>query len=181
MKKKWNKLLKNRSGEGYPLAAAVTLALLMLILIITQYAHLLIIASGVKDAMQEAVISTVNDNYADVYHAVREGYAAGYQPMGGGVFEESLDYGDIYGRLDELLGLQPNGECHARISEGGSLEYQMKDLQVQIHNNGLASGEKENFEITASIRLEVPVNFIQKILPSMQITVRTKAAYTPKF
>ncbi len=34
--------MKNRSGEGYPLAAAVTLALLMLILIITQYAHLLI-------------------------------------------------------------------------------------------------------------------------------------------
>ena len=98
--------MKNCSGEGYPLAAAVTLALLMLILIITQYAHLLIIASGVKDAMQKAVISTVNDNYADVYHAVREGYAAGYQPMGDGSFEESLDYGDIYGRLDELLGLR---------------------------------------------------------------------------
>ena len=94
MKKRWNKLLKNCSGEGYPLAAAVTLALLMLILIITQYAHLLIIASGVKDALQEAVISTVNDNYTDVYHAVREGYAAGYQPMGDGAFEESLDYGD---------------------------------------------------------------------------------------
>lgn len=181
MKKKWNKTLKDCSGEGYPLAAAVTLALLMLILIITQYAHLLIIASGVKDAMQEAVISTVNDNYADVYHAVREGYAAGYQPMGDGSFEESLDYGDIYGRLDELLGLQLNGEYHARISERGSLEYQMKDLQVQIHNNGLASGERENFEITATIRLEVPVNFVQKVLSAMQITVRTKAAYTPKF
>lgn len=173
--------MKSCSGEGYPLAAAVTLALLMLILIITQYAHLLIIASGVKDAMQETVISTVNDNYADVYHAVREGYAAGYQPMGDGSFEESLDYGDIYGMLDELLGLQSNGECHARISERGVLEYQLKDLQIQIHNNGLASGEQENFEITATIRLEVPVSFIQKVLPAMQITVQTKAAYTPKF
>ncbi len=181
MKKRWNKLFKNCSGEGYPLAAAVTLALLMLILVITQYAHLLIIASGVKDALQEAVISTVNDNYADVYHAVREGYAAGYQPMGDGAFEESLDYGDIYGRLDELLGLQSDGDCHARISDRGSLEYQMSGLQVQIHNNGLASGERENFEITATICLEVPVSFIQKVLPSMQITVQTKAAYTPKF
>ena len=62
MRKKWRRLIRNRSGEGYPLAAAVTLALLMLILVITQYAHLLIIASGVKDAMDEAVISTVNDN-----------------------------------------------------------------------------------------------------------------------
>lgn len=181
MKKKWNKTFKNCSGEGYPLAVAVTLALLMLILIITQYAHLLIIASGVKDAMQEAVISTVNDNYADVYHAVREGYAAGYQPMGDGAFEESLDYGDIYGRLDELLGLQSDGDYHARISDRGTIEYQMKDLQIQIHNNGLASGERENFEITATIHLEVPISFIQKVLPSMQITVCTKAAYTTKF
>ena len=61
MRKKWRILIRNRSGEGYPLAAAVTLALLMLILVITQYAHLLIIASGVKDAMDEAVISTVKD------------------------------------------------------------------------------------------------------------------------
>ena len=27
---------------------------------------------GVRDAVQEAVISTVNDNYDDVYHGVRE-------------------------------------------------------------------------------------------------------------
>jgi hypothetical protein len=181
MRKKWRILIRNRSGEGYPLAAAVTLALLMLILVITQYAHLLIIASGVKDAMDEAVISTVNDNYADVYHAVREGYAAGYQPMGDGSFEESLDYGDIYGRLDGLLGLESDGECHVCISGSGKVEYQLKDLQVQIHNNGLASGETENFEITAAICLEVPISFIQKVLPAMQITVRTKAAYTPKF
>ena len=101
--------------------------------------------------------------------------------MGDGSSEESLDYGDIYGRLDELVGLQSDGECHARISERGVLEYQLKDLQIQIHNNGLASGERENFEITATIRLEVPVSFIQKVLPAMQITVQTKAAYTPKF
>ncbi|MDE6056346.1 MAG: hypothetical protein K2G55_21885, partial [Lachnospiraceae bacterium] len=87
----------------------------------------------------------------------------------------------IYGRLDELLGLQSDGDFHARISDRGTIEYQMKDLEIQIHNNGLASGEMENFEITATIRLEVPISFIQKVLPSMQITVCTKAAYTPKF
>ena len=139
MKKKKKCTLMDCTGEGYPLAAAVTLILLMLILVITQYAHLMIIASGVKDAMQEAVRSTV------------------------------------------ILRLQSDGECHASILEGGRLEYQVKDLQVQIHNNGLASGETEHFEITATIRLEVPVSFIQKVLPPMQITVRTKAAYTPKF
>ena len=59
----------------------------------------MIIAQGVRDAVQDAVISTVNDNYDDVYHGVREGYSGGYQPMADD-FEESLDCGDIYNRLD---------------------------------------------------------------------------------
>ena len=61
---------------------AVTLALLMVFLVITQYARLMITASGIKDAMEEAVISTVNDNYADVYHAIREGYQQVISQMG---------------------------------------------------------------------------------------------------
>ena len=39
MRKKWRILIRNRSGEGYPLAAAVTLALLMLILVIRSEEH----------------------------------------------------------------------------------------------------------------------------------------------
>lgn len=180
MKKIWEKA-NNQNGTGYPLAAAVTLVLLMIMIAITEYAHMIIIASGVKDAMQEAVISTVNDNYADIYHSVREGYAAGYQPYGGGSFEESLDYGDIYGRLDNLLGLYNEGEYHIRMSESGIVEYRVKNLQVSIENNGLASGQTEGFAATSYIQLEVPIRFVQKILPDMKITLRTKAAYTPKF
>ena len=41
----------------------------------------------------------------DRYHGVREGYSGAYQPLAG-YFEESLDYGDIYGRLDDILGLK---------------------------------------------------------------------------
>ena len=66
--------------------------------------------------MQEAVISTVNDNYDDVYHGVREGYSGAYQPLAGD-FEESLDYGDIYGRLDDILGLTYRGGYHTQYTE----------------------------------------------------------------
>ncbi len=180
MRRKIRKILLNSSGDGFPLTVAVTLALLMVFLVITQYARLMITASGIKDAMEEAVISTVNDNYADVYHAIREGYAAGYQPNGVG-FEESLQYGDVYGRLDALLGLQQDGEYHVQIAENGKVEYRIHNLQIQLHNNGLASGQTENFEATATIELEMPIQFIQHILPDMRIQIRTKAAYTPKF
>ena len=32
-------------------------------------------AAGAREAVEDAVISTVNDNYAGVYHGVREGYS----------------------------------------------------------------------------------------------------------
>ncbi len=180
MMKGCKRMIDNQEGNGMPLAAAVTLALLMLVLVIMQFARLMIVAAGVKDAMQEAIISTINDNYADVYHAVREGYAAGFQPMDG-AFEESLRYGDIYGRLDGLLGLQEDGGYHCRVTSDGETEYRITDLQVHIHNAGLASGDTSSFEAEATVRLEVPVSFLQKVFPDMTITVRSKAAYTPKF
>lgn len=180
MTDKYRKVLLNKEGNGMPLAAVVTLALLMLIIVVIQFARLMIVCAGVKDAMQEAVISTVNDNYADVYHAVREGYAAGYQPTDSS-FEESLNYGDIYGRLDGLLGLQEYEGYHCKVGTDGAVEFSITDLQVYIHNAGLASGDTSSFEAEASVRLVVPVSFLQNVLPDMVITVRCKAAYTPKF
>ena len=94
-------ILKDRRGVAFPLIIAIVLVLVMLMCCISEYFRLLIVAQGVRDAVQEAVISTVNDNYDDVYHGVREGYSGAYQPLAGD-FEESLDYGDIYGRLDDI-------------------------------------------------------------------------------
>ena len=76
-------LFRSRSGEGYPMVIAVTLCLLMLFMVIAEYFRVNIIVQGVRDAVQQAVIATVNENYDDVYHSVREGYAAGWFPEGG--------------------------------------------------------------------------------------------------
>ena len=70
-------ILRDRKGNGFPLAIAITLALVIIFCGISEYIRLLIIAQGVRDAMQTAVISTVNDNYDDVYHGVREGTLGG--------------------------------------------------------------------------------------------------------
>lgn len=60
------------------MAAAVTLALLVIFCGISEYFRLQIIAVGVRDALEDAIISVVNDNYAGVYHGVREGYSGSY-------------------------------------------------------------------------------------------------------
>ena len=70
--------LRRHPGEGTPMILAIVLVLLMLFCTVAEFSRVWIIAQGVKEAAQQAVISTINDNYDDVYHAVREGYAAGW-------------------------------------------------------------------------------------------------------
>jgi hypothetical protein len=108
-------ILRNKKGTSFPLVVAVTLALVIIFCGISEYIRLMIIAQGVRDAVQSAVISTVNDSYDNVYHGVREGYSGAYQP-GTSDFEESLDYGDIYGRLDQLLGLRKENGYHVKYA-----------------------------------------------------------------
>ena len=86
------------------------------------------IRDRVKEALQDAVVVVVNDNYANVYHGVREGYSGGYYTEGYG-FEESVDTGDIYYHLDETLGTQREGGSRVKYI-GGVLEYKITGLDV---------------------------------------------------
>ena len=51
--------LKGKGGSGVPMAAAVTLALLVIFCGISEYFRLQIIAVGVRDALEDAIISVV--------------------------------------------------------------------------------------------------------------------------
>lgn len=179
---KIKRLLSEQCGFSFPLIVSITLALTLIFCGISEYFRLMIIAQGVRDAMQDAVISTVNDNYDDVYHGVREGYSGAYQPMAGD-FEESLDYGDIYERLDSILGLKNKAGYHEKRTTEGKLEFKIRNLEVDIQNAPLASGDQASarFEVNSAIMLEVPVSFGSKLLPPMQIKMKTSAGYTPIF
>lgn len=174
--------MKDRGGASLPLVIAITLALLMLFTGISEYLRLLIIAQGVRDAVQSSVIAAVVENYDNVYHGAREGYSGAYQPMSGR-FDESLSYGDIYRRLDSTLGLIKSGEYHLKLYPDASTEYWVWGLSVEVKNAPFASGDIETarFAADCTIELEVPVSFGGKLLPPMQITVKTGAGYTPKF
>lgn len=180
--KRIQKILLDKSGTSFPLIVAVTLALLLIFCGISEYFRLMIIAQGVRDAMQAAIVSVANDNYDDVYHGVREGYSGAYQPIAED-FEESLDYGDIYGRIDRILGLTESGRYHKKNTAGGDLEFQIWDLSVDIRNAPYAASDQESarFEADSTIMLEVPVSFTSKILPPMQIKIKSSAGYVPKF
>ena len=98
-------------------------------------------------------------------------------------FEESFDYGDIYDRLDGILGLNQLGDEHIKITSQGQTEFKIWDLNVDIQNAPLASGDinGQRFKVDSSIMLEVPVSFSGRLLPPMVIRVKNSAGYTPKF
>jgi len=175
-------ILKDKSGAGFPLIVAITLSLLLIFCGISEYFRLVIVAQGVRDAAQTAVLSVVNDNYDDVYHGVREGYSGAYQPMAE-YFEESLDYGYIYDRLDSILGLSYSGGYHEKCTSEGKLEFKVWGLSVDIRNAPLASRDQigARFEADSTIMLEVPVSFAGKLLPPVRVQLKTSAGYTPKF
>ena len=175
-------MLKCKKGQGYPLAIATALALIMIFAGISEYFRLMIVAQGVRDALQDAVISTVVENYADVYHGVREGYSGGYQPDAED-FQESLNHGDIYERLENVLGLSYNNNVYEERTSDGQLQFKVYGLDVDIRNAPMASGDKQNerFEVDSQIILEVPVSFGGELLPNMKVRVKISAGYTPKF
>ena len=129
--------------------------------------------------------STVNDNYAGVYHGAREGYSGSYVPFGEGNWEEELSEGDIYAVLDDTLGTRISGGCHVKYADGGTaMEFAIDSLQVTLRNAPLAPSDPANaqrFEADAVVRLEVPVRFGGRLLPSMWITLKVQAGYTEVF
>ena len=158
----------------------VVLALLIALCVLAEFFRLSIIAYGVRNALQESVISVATTNYNEVYDGLREGYSGGYF-MTGDCWEETLDYGDVYTRLDRLLGTNPDGAYHVKW-QGNGYEYRVTDLNVSISNAPFAPGNaSQNFEADVSVQLEIPLSFGWEALPPVGMTIRAKAAYMPKF
>lgn len=183
---KIRQIIKDRRGVSFPLVIGVTLALVILLCGLSEYFRLQIIAAGVKEAVEDAIISTVNDNYAGVYHGVREGYSGGYLPDGDTGWETAVSESDIYTYLDSTIGTESRGGRHIKYVgvSGGAMEFAVDSLTVTIRNAPLAPSDPQNaqrFEADAVIRLEAPVRFGGRLLPSMHITLKVQAGYIEVF
>ncbi|MCR4597455.1 MAG: hypothetical protein K5678_00310 [Acetatifactor sp.] len=171
-------LWRDKSGKSTPLAGAVVIALRLLMLVITEGLKIAVIMSGVKDAFEEAVISVVTENYNETYHCVREGYAGGYEPTGAG-FYESLDLGDVRGRLSGLLGLTPEGDALVKKVDGQT-EYRVSGIATSVQNTHLRTGG-EKFTAQGELLLEIPVRFEGREVYAIPIRIAVKALMREKF
>jgi hypothetical protein len=172
----------DKQGSSYPLVICIALVIILISCGIFEYIRLVIISQGVRDAVQSAIISVAVGNYDDTYASLREGYSGGYENKGAG-FSEKIDLGDVYSRLDKLLGLKVTGGKHVK-DISGVMEYSVSNLAVTITNTPLAPSDPDSaqkFLADATIFLEVPLSYGWSALPSMQMTLECTAGYTAKF
>ncbi len=180
--KTFMRALRDRRGAGNLYAVFLVLAVMLISTVVWDYARLFIIANGVRDAVQSAVISVATTNYDEVYNGLREGYSGGYARYGAS-WEEALDTGDIYSRLDDTLGLARQGGRHVKHA-GTVQEYAVWGLDVVILNTPFAPSDPDNigqFLAEATIELEAPLSFGWAFLLPMRTTLHVEAGYTPKF
>ena len=176
------KILRCKKGNSYPLTICIALAIVIIACGVFEYMRLTIIARGVRDGIQSAIIAVSTENYANVYASLREGHSGGFVNTGGG-FREQISTGDVLTRLSEVLGLQREG-AHLVKYSGGTVEFRLSDFTVTVINAPFAPANRDaaqQFLAEATIRLEVPLSFGWSGLPPMRINLRVRAGWTPIF
>lgn len=175
-------LLKSKSGSGTPLILAIVLVCIILSTAAFEYARLIIVAQGVRDSVQEAVIDVATENWDEAYAGLREGYSGGYA-LSGTRWYQNVTSGNVYERLKDVLGLKYQSGKYVKYS-GENAEYKLSGLTVSVANAPLAPSDPNSISqltVTGTITVEVPLSFGWEHLPPMSITMKFKSVYVPKF
>ncbi|MBR3510349.1 MAG: hypothetical protein IKO03_16445 [Lachnospiraceae bacterium] len=166
-------------GNFTSLAVALVIIILLVTVSVTKFMELWITASGVRDAFEETLISVVTENYNETYHCVREGYAGGYEPTGYG-FYESVDLGNVSGRLGNLLGLTARGDKLLKVNDHGDLDFEISEINVSVSNTHLRTGG-EVFSAEGTLLMEIPLRFEGRVMFQIPIRLKVKARMREKF
>ncbi|MBQ9488952.1 MAG: hypothetical protein IJU80_03370 [Lachnospiraceae bacterium] len=175
----FSQILTDDKGNLTPLAVALVIIIMLVTVSVTKFMELWITASGVRDAFEEAMISVVTENYNETYHCVREGYAGGYEPTGYG-FYESVDLGDVGGRLGRLLGLTVSGSRLVKLNDHGDSDFVLSEISAGVINTHLQNGG-EVFSAEGTLLLEIPLRFEGRVLFQIPIRLKVKARMREKF
>ena len=180
--KKIREVLKSKSGQGVPMILAVVLCCLILACVTFEYMRLMIVAQGVRDSVQSAIVDVATENWDEAYAGLREGYSGGYQ-LAGSSWSQNVTSGNVYARLQNVLGVEYKDGQYVKYS-GEDLEYRLYDLHLEVENAPLAPSVPDGItqlNVTGTITVDVPLSFGFGHLPPMQITMKLNAKYVPRF
>lgn len=164
------------------LTIAVSFFLLVFASCFIEYSRLQSTTKNVRDAVQAAVTETCEEQYADLYVGVREGYSGGYK-LSGEDWCESLSPADIYARLNTILGTKEEGGGIVKYA-GKGINYKLSDLSAQITNAPFSPDGKHTGQLTCTAKIDIEMPFmihLGKSITPLHATITVKSGYTPKF
>lgn len=176
------KKLTDKSGSSAPLTLAAVLVVILLSCTVFEYMRLTVIAKGIQEVVQSAMIEVATENWDDAYNGLREGYSGGYV-FNGTDWTVRLDAGDVYSRLENTLKIQKQGSKYLKHT-GPDIEYALSGLYVSMQNAPLApSGTNGIPQLTATgtVDVEIPMSFGWGHLPPLKLTLKLRGGFTPKF
>jgi hypothetical protein len=182
IKLKITQILKDKSGKGAPLILAVVLVTIILSTTVFEYMRLFIIAQGVRDSVQSAIVDVATENWDKAYPGLREGYSGSYK-LSGSTWHQNVTTGNVYGRLQSVLGLKYENGKYVKYA-GDVPEYKLSGFSLTVVNAPFAPSDTSTvtqLNMTGTITVEVPLSFGWEHLTPMTLTLKLKSKYTPKF
>lgn len=173
--------LKDNTGSAAVFSAVICLTIVFIASAVFEFMQLMIITSGIRNAVESACVSVITANYDEAYSQLREGYSGAYMYKDSG-FEEAIDIGNVYAELDGLLGLAVEGNKHIKYKSDHIKEFAVSDMQIAMENTELAqSNTNKNLNAIVTLKVEIPVRYGGRELLPLELNMKVKAAYAPKF
>ena len=181
-------IIKDKSGAGNELYTVIFFLVFFIIaLFVIEYARALIIAKGIRDAAQTAVITAATDNWDNTFKARREGYSGAWHKRWNqdeaAAFTERIGRHDIASIMNGIIGSSDAGGFNQKRDSDGRIEFRYRVTDVIWRHQGLRPGDplSMNFEATVYIHIQIPWGFNWDDRTPIDMNIRVKAVYMPKF
>lgn len=182
---KIRKKLKEKNGVGVIHAAIIFLISMLLLSISYEFIRIQIIANNIKTSYERAILTVGSENYNEVFSGFREYDYIGGEYQGGPYSRDNAevmpewealnDYGNIGEELMELLFLIDKDNALVSEKDG----YELSDIQVLVNNAVYASSGK--YVIKGTIVMTMPIYLNKVKVTNIEIPLKVKTAYTPKY
>jgi len=182
-------ILKDKSGTGNELYTIIFfLFFFILILFIFEYVRALIIAQGVRDAAQAAIITAATENWDSTYKGRRDGYSGAWHKSRGAdettAFIEMIYKEDIAIIMNRIIGASDIGSFNQKWGTNGKVEFRYRITNIVWEHQELKPRDplSKHFKATATIDLKIPWGFnFNDQGGAIDMEIIVKAIYMPKF
>ena len=138
--KKIREVLKSKSGQGVPMILAVVLCCLILACVTFEYMRLMIVAQGVRDSVQSAIVDVATENWDEAYAGLRNRYTYSYQ-LAGSSWSQNVTSGKC---------VCPPAKCFGRWIQGRTVcKVQRRGFGVSTVRPAPGSGKRSTGAVCA--------------------------------